>query len=381
MSTLPASPSPLSIVEYSGSLTERLRALHGRLLETVPGVDRIACALYDSGEDRLKTFINSTRQGHAISGYEYPLSASESLSRLARSGDFRVLDEIDAVIRADSQHSRWLLEQGYRSSFTVPIYEGGELLGFVFFDSLQPSAFTPAVQRDLVLYSGLISMSIIGELSAVRITIDAARAMREITEIRDFETGMHLERMGRYAEIIARAVAPRFGRSDEFAEKVYLFAPLHDVGKLGIPDRILLKPGRLDAEERAIMETHVEKGIEIIERMIGHGGFRTFPDSTILRNIVACHHEMLDGSGYPRGLSGAQVPLEARIVSVADIFDALTSKRPYKREWTMAQAFDELRRLVAEGKLDEACVEALIGQALVVEHVMTCYVDHEDGDA
>lgn len=366
-----------TLVENSGSLTERLSALHDHLLQSVPGVDRIACALYDADRDRLKTFINSTRVGQAISGYEYRLADSLSLSQLAESGQFRVLDEIAVVLGSDSTHANWLKAQGYRSSFTVPIYDHGKLLGFIFFDSMQPSAFTPEVQRDLVLYTTLITMAITNEMSAVRMVIESARVARELTEMRDFETGMHLERMGRYSRIIARDVAPRRGLNDEFVESVYLFAPLHDIGKISIPDRILLKAGQLDAEERAVMETHVTKGMEIIERIIGRNGLNHFPDSQTLKNIVLCHHEYLDGSGYPQGLSGDQVPLEARIVAVADIFDALTAQRPYKKEWALETAFVELERLVDLGKLDADCVAALRNNAQEVLEIHRRYVDPE----
>ena len=368
--------SPLrALIENSETLSARLGALHDRLLESVPAVDRIACALYDAAEDKLKTFINSTRSGHAISAYEYPLSDSRALNELARSGDFRVLDEISSAVDSNSTHSQWLHEQGYRSSFTVPIYDGAGLLGFIFFDSLHPAAFTAQVQRDLVLYSSLISMSISSEIAAVQMAIESARVASQMTKYRDFETGAHLERMARYSRLIARRIAARHGRDDEFVESVYLFAPLHDVGKIAIPDRILLKSGPLDDEEREVMQGHVEKGMEIIGRMMGKGGLHAFPDSAILRNIVLCHHELLDGSGYPRGLSGAQIALEARIVTVADIFDALTARRPYKREWTMADAFAELQLLAERGKLDAECVAALIEQADEVQAIMQRYVD------
>jgi HD-GYP domain-containing protein (c-di-GMP phosphodiesterase class II) len=370
--------SPLhTLVENSVTLTARLTALHARLLESVPGVDRIACALYDLGEDTLKTFINSTRSGHAISGYEYPLSESRSLRTLAQTGNFRVLDEISSAIDANTTHAQWLREQGYRSSFTVPIYNASRLLGFVFFDSLQPAAFGPQVQRDLVLHSSLIGMSISNEISAVQMTIEGARVASQLTKFRDFETGAHLERMARFSRLIAREIARKRGLDDELVESIYLFAPLHDIGKIGIPDRVLQKPGRLDEEERRIMQSHVQKGMEIIERMMGKNDLNALPDSQILRNIVSCHHELLDGTGYPRGLSGEQIALEARIVTVADIFDALTAKRPYKAEWPVEEAFAELGSMAEQGKLDRACVQALIERADDVRAIMEKYVDEE----
>lgn len=370
---------PMStLIANSGTLSQRLADLHNRLLETVPGIDRVACALYDEADDKLTTFINSTRAGVAIEGYDYRLADSHSLSQLASSGDFRVLDDLTVAIQSDSQHSRWLKDQGYRSSFTVPTYDQGRLLGFIFFDSLQPAAFTVEVQRDLVLYSNLIAMTISNELSAVRMLLESTRVARELTEMRDFETGAHLERMGRYARIIAREVARAHGRDDEFVESVFLFAPLHDIGKIAIPDHILLKRGQLEPQEREVMKSHVAKGMEIIERVIGKGGISQFPDSEVLRNIVLGHHELLDGSGYPNGLSGDQVTLEARIVAVADVFDALTSPRPYKQEWSNEAALQELQRLVALGKLDAACVAALVSHLSEVVEIQARYFDREE---
>ena len=364
------------MIETSESLNARLAALHAQLLEKVPSLDRIACALYDPGEDQLKTFINSTRSGRPIAGYSYPLSHSPSLSQLARSGDFRVLDDIASAVHGNSEHSAWLLAQGYRSSFTVPIYHEGQLLGFIFFDSTQPAVFSAEVQRDLVLYCNLIGMSISNEITALRAMMASTRVIREMATLRDFETGMHLERMARYSRLIAHGIAARHGLSDEFVEQVYLFAPLHDIGKVGIPDKILLKPGRLDPDEQAIMQTHVDKGLEIIARVTGPGS--GLPDSAILRNIVHCHHEYLDGSGYPRGITAADIPTEARIVTVADIFDALTTLRPYKKIWTPESALAELRQMSAAGKLDETCVEALAANFDEIERIHLRYMEEED---
>lgn len=363
------------LLDNAETLTDRLALLHARLLETVPGVDRIACALYDAKEDTLKTFVHSTRQGSAIAGYEYKLSESRSLSELAQTGEFRVLDDIARAIESDTRHAHWLHQQGYQSSFTVPIYDAGALLGFIFFDSMQPAAFNTTVQRDLVLYCSLISMSISSELGAVRSMLEATRVARELACVRDFETGSHLERMARYSRLIAKAVAPARGFNDEFVESVYIFAALHDIGKIGIPDSVLLKPGKLTADETHIMRGHVMKGVQIIDRIVGSGSERRLPDSTVLRNIVWCHHEYLDGSGYPRGVAGDAVPLEARVVTVADIYDALTTQRPYKTVWSHEEAAAELHRLVDAGKLDAACVNALVQHGADVQAIHDRYRD------
>ncbi|HYR25992.1 MAG TPA: HD-GYP domain-containing protein [Aquabacterium sp.] len=364
-----------ALIGNTGTLTDRLSALHDRLLQTVPAIDRIACTLYDAQDDKLKTFINSTRHGEALQSYEASLSASASLREMAESGGFRVLDDIAQAIRSDSAHSQWLLEQGYQSSFTVPYYEQTQLLGFIFFDSMLPAAFTPEVQRDLVLYTTLISMLISSEISTVRMILESTRVARELTQVRDFETGAHLDRMAHYARLIAQALATSHNLSDESIESIFLFAPLHDIGKIGIPDRILLKSGKLDEEERRIMNSHVDKGIEIIDRILGKEGAQHLPDSSVLRHIVHCHHELMDGTGYPRGLRGDAIPLEARIVTVADIFDALTNDRPYKKQWSVPEALAELERMAAQGKVDTACVHALASRPEAVQAIRIRFAD------
>jgi len=344
----PALNVVLDAITGASSLNERLRRLHVHLLETVPTVDRVACALYDAKEDMLRTFINSTRKGEAIASYEFKLSKSSSLSQLAESGKFRVLDDIPKLITPTNEHSQWLLEQGYRSSFTAPLYHNGLFIGLVFYDSTEPAAFTPIVQRDLVHNSNLINTTLSGEITVVQAMLSSTRLARDFANMRDFETGSHLDRMARYARIIARALAPVYELSDEFVEHVGLFAPLHDIGKIGIPDQILLKPGKLNPEER-----------KIIERIVHDFGLYEMPQLDLLRNIVLCHHEYLDGSGYPRGLKDDKIPLEARIITVADIFDALSCQRPYKERWSAENSLNELHRMVDAGQLDATCVAAL----------------------
>jgi HD-GYP domain-containing protein (c-di-GMP phosphodiesterase class II) len=347
------------LFERAGTLNERVGYLHDRILSTMPTLHRIACAIYDVEQDQLKTFLNSTREGVAITGYDYQLADSPSLLLIAKSGEPRVLNEIQSVIKSNSLHSTWLLKQGYNSSFTIPIYDNGLFIGFIFFDSLEHAAFTPVIQRDLSLHASLINMSISSELAAVRSIVASAKLARDFAHLRDFETGTHLERMARYSRIIAKYVAPTHNLSDEFVEHVFLFAPLHDIGKIGIPDRILLKAGKLEPEERQIMESHVIKGCEIVTKILGDYPLQHLPDTEVMTNIVRYHHEFLDGSGYPNGLKGNAIPIEARIVTVADIYDALTSKRPYKKAWTIDEACAELNIMVRAGKLDEACVAAI----------------------
>ena len=146
-------------------------------------------------------------------------------------------------------------------------------------------------------------------------------------EFRDNDTGNHVHRMSKFCELLASAI----GLSPKRAELIRFASPMHDVGKIGIPDNILLKPGSLDAEERDIMRRHAKMGAEIV-------GDHDDEVLSLARIMALYHHEKWDGSGYPYGLKGEAIPLEARIVAICDVFDALTSKRPYKDPWTIDDA-------------------------------------------
>ena len=143
-------------------------------------------------------------------------------------------------------------------------------------------------------------------------------------EYKDNETGMHVMRMSRYARIIGVA----WGLDEHQAAQLLRAAPMHDIGKIGIPDEILLKPGRLTPEEFEVMKQHPQIGAEIL-------GDSDSELIKLARSIALCHHEKWDGSGYPNGLAGEEISLEGRIVAIADVFDALTSKRPYKEAWSI----------------------------------------------
>jgi len=158
--------------------------------------------------------------------------------------------------------------------------------------------------------------------------LDVLRRLALAGEFRDNETGLHVVRMSRYTEILARA----FGWDDEACAMMRAAAPLHDIGKISIPDAILLKPGKLDPDEFTLMKRHAEIGA----RILADGNF---PLLALAHDIALTHHERWDGQGYPHGKTATDIPLAGRIVALADVFDALTSPRPYKPAWETDRAF------------------------------------------
>ena len=206
------------------------------------------------------------------------------------------------------------------------------------------------------------------ELQETRLEI--VRRLGKAAEFRDNETGYHIIRMSKFSELIARAM----GMNDTIAELILHASPMHDIGKLGIPDGILLKPGKLDPHEWEVMKTHTDIGGEILD---GH-------QSKLLQmaaRIARAHHERWDGNGYPRGLREKEIPLEARIVAVADVFDALTSRRPYKKAWTVEASIEEIRNLTAR-HFDPAVVKAFFAVLPRILDVKSRYAEPErDPDA
>lgn len=165
-------------------------------------------------------------------------------------------------------------------------------------------------------------------------------------DYRDGETGEHTYRVA----TIARMIAEELGFSRDRCRTLYLAAPLHDIGKVAIPDAILRKPGRLDASEYAIMKTHVPVGQDIL----ANGASDLVQMAS---RVAGAHHERWDGTGYPNRLRGDDIPIEGRITAVADVFDALCSERPYKPAWPVARARAEIQEC-AGSQFDPACVAA-----------------------
>lgn len=163
--------------------------------------------------------------------------------------------------------------------------------------------------------------------------IDSIHRLVMASEFKDEDTGDHIVRIGEYS----RMMAQKLGWSENEIEVISYAAPMHDVGKIGIPDKIMLKPGKLTREEFEVMKTHATIGAKLLSRS----------KSGILkmaREIALCHHEKYNGKGYPNGLAGEKIPISGRIVAIADTFDALTSKRPYKDPYPPEMALDIIRK-------------------------------------
>ena len=349
-------------------LKDKLAATHKSVSELFPFIVRIAIALYDPDTKILKTFLHSSGGDNPLEHYQSSIDDAPSLKEILNKGLPRVINNLLTFEDGVHEHTRRIGRSGYAASYTLPIFNNGSFIGFIFFNSDKQDVFTENVLQQIDVYAHIISLMVINELTSIHTLSAAVKTTGHITHLRDPETGSHLDRMSRYSRLIATALAETYELDDDYIEHIFMFSPLHDIGKVGIPDNILLKPSKLDESEEVIMKSHVKKGGEIIEGLLQNFGLEGFAYQDVLRNIAMCHHEAVNGSGYPAGLKGDDIPLEARIVAVADVFDALTSKRPYKDAWDNERSIQVLKQLAGE-LLDVDCVNALLDNMNQVEKI------------
>lgn len=270
-----------------------------------------------------------------IAGYKTDINKT-SLSQILSSGMPRVINDLNAYINGKEIHeyNKILLEEGIKSSITFPLINNGSPIGIIFFSSNIKNAYRIQHIDFLKTIANSIMLSLEKNLFLEEMIVSSSLALATLADERDNETGEHLIRMKKYSVLLAELLMKE-GTFENIINIDYLnalerFSPLHDIGKVAISDSILLKPGKLSHNEFEIMKTHTTYGGSVLR--LADDNIRKHGKSVFSMgiDITEGHHERWDGSGYPYGRSGISIPLSARIVSVADVFYALTSKRPYK---------------------------------------------------
>lgn len=278
-----------------------------------------------------------------LMGLKVALSQT-SLGEVLKTGSPRVIEDLESYCGSRrTSYNTILLENGIRSSITLPLRVGGSPVGVIFFSSTQKNIYTEEHVSILRILANSIAISFSKSIFIDELLYSNVLSLTKLAETRDEDTGEHIERMRVYSRAVAsflledslfpENVTPAYVRSIE------RFAPMHDIGKVSIRDGILLKPGPLTTEEFEEMKTHTTYGAEVLraaEHTIANQGHKYF---TMGIEIAEGHHEKWDGSGYPYGKKEKEIPLSARIVAVADVFDALTSKRPYKNGYPFDVSF------------------------------------------
>jgi len=360
------------------SIREKIHYLHNTLQSRYPFIHRMAIALYDPASDLVSTFVYSADDALQLENYQARLADCPSLLELLQKNQPRLVNDLSIFDSGDHYHTQVISQGGYRSSYTLPLFAEGVFLGFLFFNSRASGVFEERVLGEIDMTGHLIAFMLYAEQSKIKTLVATVRSAKEMGHHRDPETGGHLERMAHYSRMIARKLAKTYQFSDDFIQHIFLFSPLHDIGKLTIPDNILLKPDKLSEDEYRIMRKHSRNGRDIIDRLLHNYGLGGIEYIELLRNIALYHHEAVDGSGYPEALKQAQIPVEARIVAVADVFDALTSHRPYKPAWSNEKAFAKLREMAGH-KLDQECVDVFLSEVEEIERIQATFYENPYG--
>jgi HD-GYP domain-containing protein (c-di-GMP phosphodiesterase class II) len=347
--------------------------------EMVQGVGRVlntdCCALF------LITPVSANLELVGIAGAEMPVERRLLSLEEAQRPAVQAFQEEYLIHVPDVQnlHGVSPLFPESRTLLAMPIMGREGPVGAFEFARHQAGGFSPeeidlaGMLVDQMAYQ-LENYRLIRQLSSSRDAV--IHGMARLAESRGGDIGGHLDRICAYSQLLSERLFGRPGYlgqvSDEWVATLTRAAALHDIGKVGIPDRILLKPGTLDEDEFRVMKTHARLGAEILQDlMVTHGAFPMLEMGT---EIALGHHERWDGGGYPQGLFGRNIPLAARIVALADVYDALTSKRVYKAAWSRDETLSQMAGL-AGSHFDPDLVSIFLQDADELERIRRRFPD------
>ena len=306
--------------------------------------DRFSLSVYQENQDILVAYHATVRGGQPVflqKGFSQKLSDTSLKKIIDQQMPYRIINNLG---ERNSQSSRLLLQEGINANLTVPVMINQRLFGFLFFAHRQACAYTEEMGKIASLVSNIVRSRFYYSYALQKTLSVFGDGIVNIVEFKDDETADHTRRVSLYAELIANSLRDQGRITPQKADKIKEYAPLHDLGKIGIPDSILLKPGKLSPEEWNIMKQHPLIGGRIIRdanqklvNQLGYGLLHT------AYNLIIDHHEWWDGTGYPQGKQGMDISIEGQIVAIADVFDALTTKRPYKEAFPIDQSLAMLK--------------------------------------
>lgn len=342
-------------------------------------VDRVGIAFIDK---KKKTIVAeygvATYEKLALGvGYEVKLKKT-SLNDIVKNKKGIINNDVKKTFEKNKKSNslKLILKEGIKSNMIIPLILNDEVFGMVFFSSLEKNQFT-SKQFDLaskMIYevTGALNRAYLMKVVLLKMTTTFA----ELVDKKDIETGDHILRMVKYSKIIAEGVRKLDLETHKIDKKMVLEiernAAIHDIGKVGIPDKILKKPAKLTNEEFEIMKSHAGIGGEIFKALREELSEFNYSFYEVAEDIARYHHEKYDGTGYPEGLKGTEIPLSARIVALADVFDALTSERVYKRAFSVEETLNIIEE--SSGKhFDPVVVDAFYNQLDKIKEVYNKY--------
>lgn len=312
-----------------------------------------------------------------IMGVSWPLKET-SLGLVLESGKARIINDLDEYCKGKplKPYNKIILEAGVNASIALPLKVSGEHVGMIFFSSKYKNVYNTDHLNILGTLANSLAISFNQNILANDLQYSSVLALAKLSEARDEDTGEHMERMGKYSRTIAQLLYENQLYPEEitieYIDLIERFSPLHDIGKVGILDEILLKPGKLTPEEFNDMKKHTLFGAKVLKAA----------DMNLLKKgksvfglgveIAEEHHEKWDGSGYPYGRKAQEIPLSARITAIADVLDALTSKRPYKEAFSL----DESLRIIMEGRgkhFDPSIIDVIFKNRKRIEDIYYKY--------
>ncbi|MCH4888658.1 HD domain-containing protein [Acidaminobacter sp. JC074] len=304
--------------------------------------------------------IKARSSNEIVLGRGYKLDFSKtSLMKVIEDHDIRIINDLDDYLikHPKSESTRLMIEENMKASMTLPLFHEEKAVGVVFFSSTAKDVYLEEHKRFLINIANALGTSMENSFVYENMMISTVRSFAKMVESKDNVTGNHIDRISYYSGFVAKKLVGDFEEiDDDFIRRIKRLSPLHDIGKVSIPDNILNKPGRLDDDEMTIMKTHSLHGAEVLEELLGSVGDVEFK---MAADIAKYHHEKINGMGYPEGLEGDAIPLAARIVALVDVFDALTSERPYKKAFDFEQAIDILKK-DAGSHFDQVIVDRLM---------------------
>lgn len=321
--------------------------------------DRIGIAVISQDKKSIEALIADSKYKIKLgTGYNQLLEWS-SLKDVIENHEIRIINDLEVYYKAHpfSESTRMILDEGMRSSITLPLFHEDKAIGVVFFSSTKKHVYEEEHQQFLINIANALSTSLEKSFIFENLMISTVRGFAKIVESKDNVTGNHIDRISHYSGFVAELLRDVFEEVDEkFIRSIRRLSPLHDIGKVAIPDHILNKPARLTDDEMILMRTHSTHGAEILDELLVSIGTSEFKMAV---DIAKYHHEKVNGNGYPLGLKGSNIPLAARIVALVDVFDALTSERPYKKAFTFEETISIIKKDSGE-HFDEVIVEKIM---------------------